>query len=192
MGKKVIACFLPADSSLLEDHWLNRAAAKWSPAPRDASHNAPMVHTELFFPSDAAETSGSITGRSLGIHYGGKVFWAPKRFSKAQWQFRSIPCTDAQYNTMINFSRKQMGGAFNYRGYFTPCGVSSALRSTSLHNTQSWYCSELVAHALWHGELLPSALTSGLHPQTLFDDITDLGSAFHDTARDIASANIKI
>ena len=192
MTRKVIVCFLPADSDLLEDHWLNRAAAFKAPARLDNPDAAPMVHTELFFPSQTSSASDSIVGRSLGIHYGGQVFMAPKRFSRKHWEFRSLPCSEEQYNAMLNFARQQVGGAFNYMGYYTPCGISSTTRASSGHTTQNWYCSELVSHALWQGNMLEDPGTHGLHPQTLYDAIIANSRSFHDTARDIASANIKV
>ena len=151
-----------------------------------------MVHTELFFPEHAPTGASAITGRSLGIHYGGKAFWAPKRFSKTQWTFRSLPCSDTAYSHMVSFAKQQVGGAFNYMGYYTPCGISPSTRSVAAHATQNWYCSELVAHALGHGGLIDSPHLSGTHPQVLFDHINDNTNAFHDTARDIEKADIKI
>tara|TARA_B100000963_G_scaffold165435_1_gene143719 strand:+ start:22798 stop:23376 length:579 start_codon:yes stop_codon:yes gene_type:complete len=192
MTRKVIVCFLPADSDLLDDHWLNRAAAYRAPARTDVPGSAPMVHTELFFPSAANEASDSIVGRSLGIHYGGQVFMAPKRFSKKQWIFRSLSCNDEQYTNMVNFAKQQVGGAFNYMGYYTPCGIGPSARASSGHTTQNWYCSELVAHALWQGKLLQEPCAHGVHPQVLFDNLLSNENVFHDTARDISAANIKI
>lgn len=192
MSRKVVVCFLPADSALLEDHWLNRAAAYRSPQRTDVPGAPPMVHTELFFPNEARNTSDSIVGRSLGVHYGGQVFLAPKRFSKTHWEFQSLPCTEQQYQNMLKFARQQIGGAFNYMGYYTPCGVSQSTRALSDHVTQNWYCSELVSHALWHGGLLQSPHVAGAHPQTLFDEVVQNGDTFHDTARDLTKADIKI
>ena len=192
MGRKVIVCFLPANSSLLEDHWLNRAAARWAPESTSDPGAPPMVHTELFFPEHEPTSANTISGRSLGIHYGGKVFWAPKRFSKTQWTFRSLPCTEEAYQKMTSFARQQVGGAFNYMGYYTPCGISPSTRAVSAHATQNWYCSELVAHALGHGGMIDSAHVLGTHPQVLFDHINENTDAYHDTARNLATANIKI
>ena len=72
-----MVCFVEADSDLLQQgSWLNRLAAKYSSGNRDN----PMVHVEIFFPE--REDADAIHGKSCGIHYGGRVFMEPKRFSR--------------------------------------------------------------------------------------------------------------
>lgn len=182
----VCVCFLPADSQLLDDHWLNRAAA--ARAPRTPNNEPPKVHAELFFPE--SETKNSMKGHSCGIHYGGQVFMFPKQFSKNMWQFRSLSVTRQQYDKMLKFCRKQVGGGFNYFGYFTPCNVSANNRLSSMQKKQKWYCSELVATALYHGGILDSISEAALHPQCLFAAIEDVSYA--DCCRNLDNQILKL
>jgi len=190
---RVLICFLPANSSLLEDHWLNRAAASYAPRPSDGMR-PPMVHTELFFPSNVAAVGGAgvagaagdeVFGQSCGIHFGGKVFLSPKNFSKKEWQFRSYDCSEVQYDRMYNFCREQVGGSFNRVGYFSPCNPSRWFRKSNTAQ-QSWYCSELVAHAMLEGGLLAEKDVSvaGSHPEALYARCLE-GSSYADCGRNL-------
>ena len=184
--KRICVCFLPADSQLLDDHWLNRAAAARAPETHDSE--PPRVHAELFFPS--SEDENLMQGYSCGIHYGGNVFMFPKQFSKSIWQFRSLSVPNNKYNDMLNFCRKQVGGAFNYFGYFTPCNVSANYRKQSMQERQKWYCSELVATALYHGGVLDSISDAALHPQALYNCIEDI--TYADCGRNLDNQILKL
>ena len=183
---RVCVCFLPADSELLDDHWLNKAAAARAPATRN--NEQPRVHAEIFFPSD--ETASAMQGRSCGIHYGGTVFMYPKQFSKKIWQFRSLSVAPTQYNRMLDFCRRQVGGGFNYMGYFTPCNVSASSRKNSLVEQQKWFCSELVATALYHGGVLEDITDASMHPQSLYNCIEEL--TYADCGRNLDASNIQL
>ena len=92
---RMYVAFLPADSELLESHILNKAAS-WV-----AGAANPMIHTEVVFVD--RESAQDIVGRSCSIHYGGKVFLDQKRFSRKQWQFRSVSATKEQVKAAFKF-----------------------------------------------------------------------------------------
>ena len=177
---KVIVCFLPSSSSLLEKSWLNAAAARFAPPTKDGRE--PMVHVELFFPD--YEVEDVIGGTSCGIHYGGKVFMAPKQFTRRDWEFRSFQCRPEQYDKIKNFCTKQVGGGFNYGGYFTPCNLAARHR-VSKRKQQKWYCSELVAHALDQGNLIQMNSVTHTHPDILYDAVTAASNTYLDCGRQI-------
>lgn len=170
----VMVCFLPASSALLEKHWLNSMAAKLAPSVT-GSRKSPMVHSELFFPHTGRPfDTNLVSGKSCGIHYGGKVFLADKVFSKRDWLFRRIDCTPEQQKEMQKFCESQVDGGFNRIGYFAPCNPSSWFRSTE--PKQKWYCSELTAHALAAGGVIPVELArqGSVHPEKLYQCLEDL------------------
>ena len=148
-----------------------------------------MVHAEVFFP--VSDDSAAVLGKSCGIHYGGQVFMAEKRFSKTTWEFRALTCSDAQYSNMLRYCQTQRGGEFNYMGYFTPCGVSMSSRLNET-DPQRWYCSELSASILHHGEIIDCSAfpECAAHPQTLYDAIVPL--TFADCGRNIDTACLHI
>ena len=183
---KLYICFLRANSELLQKHVLNSAAALFAPS---SGNGSPMVHAEIFFP--VSDDKASVLGKSCGIHYGGQVFMAEKRFSKTTWEFRAITCSDQSYTKMLDYCRSQRGGDFNYMGYFTPCGISMQSR---LHEKtpQRWYCSELCAAILHHGDIVDCDMNPecAAHPQTLYNTI--LPFTFADCGRNIAEACLQI
>ncbi len=180
---KLMVCFLPSSSELLEKSVLNTLAAKLAPST-GANRSEPMVHAELFFPK--YEMGDVVGGDSCGIHYGGKVFVSPKTFSRKNWVFRSISCTPEQYKSTMDFCQSQVGGGFNYLGYYAPCNLfnngGNTQNGMALDNMQSWYCSELTAAALRHSNILsPSASDAHKHPESLYQAIMDVSYA--DSAR---------
>lgn len=182
--KKIMVCFLPANSGLLQKSWLNSAAARMAPK---SDRSDPMVHVELFFPR--YEMGDTVGGDSCSIHYGGKVFVANKNFSRKEWLFRSYSCTEQQYDRAREFCNAQKGGRFNYFGYFAPCGMGSTSGSPTLKQ-QSWYCSELVNSTLVYAGLTalnPDAFT---HPDILFEHV--VGETYADCGRNINFGNISI
>lgn len=183
---KIYACFLKSDSELLEKHVLNMAAAYFSPSSSDG---APMVHAEIFFPTRDDERS--VLGRSCGIHYGGHVFLQEKRFTKKNWIFRAITCTDEQYKTMLEYCRSQRGGEFNYLGYFTPCGSTMESRLLS-DGPQRWYCSELTAAILHAGGIIDCVEDASFtaHPQTLYNKLERI--TYADCGRNLDKACLQI
>ena len=186
-GTKVIVCFLPSTSELLQKSWLNTAAARL--APPNAEGRKPMVHAELFFP--AQEDAEGASGLSCGIHYGGKVFMSPKRFSKKDWIFHSFSCDQSKYNKMKKFCADQVGGGFNYAGYFTPCNIASRNRYTNA-TQQSWYCSELVASALQAADLIEPGLHAHQHPDQLYQIVRDSEITYLDTGRRFDTSKLQL
>lgn len=182
----VMVCFLPASSDLLEKSVLNTMAAKLAPAVTD-NRTHPMVHAELFFPE--YEIEDTVGGESCGIHYGGTVFMAPKTFSRKNWLFRSIGVTQEQRDKLRNFCRKQVGGGFNYLGYYAPCSLFSG---TDVHNdqTRSWYCSELAASALQHANVIDMDGNAHLHPELLYQAVLD--ASFADCGRTVQFSKLQL
>ena len=163
--------FLPADSELLESHWLNSMASKVAP-----SGNAiPKIHVELLFEEKSDEDD--VIGKACSIHYNGEVFLEPKRFSRKQWQFRKLSCTKHQAEDALNFCKAHVGEKFNHLGYFLhpvmPCQITPhTMQTFGLSNTPRWYCSEIVSAAL-----LTSGICDGIpvscHPEKLFQLVKD-------------------
>jgi hypothetical protein len=184
-GRKIIICYLRADSDVLEDHILNRLAARLAPK-YDDDEREPVVHVEMFFP-DLHDTS---TGLSAGICYGGKVFMHPKRFSRTTWEFHSVPVTESQLYRAKEFSDRQRGASFNYRGFFMPqpCGLGHDYRSQRLAtHKMPWYCSELVSYALMHAGVLEGdkAYLASKHPNATYQVIERHCDTFIDCARNL-------
>ena len=178
---KIIACFLPASSSLLEKSVLNSLAARMAPA--NTTGREPMVHTELFFPQH--EVGSDVSGVSCGIHYGGKVFMAPKMFSRKDWLFRSFSCTPRQRKMVQEFCQGQTGHGFNYMGYYTPCNIASRDQKNG-----PWYCSELTSAALAHAGIIDYDYAAASHPDALYEYV--LENTYADCGRTIDFKNIKI
>ena len=187
MPKKIIVCYLRADSNVLEDHILNRMASRVAPKYGDASEKAPVVHVELFFPDKSGDS-----GLSAGICYGGKAFMFPKKFSRPNWEFHSVPVTNAQYEKAIQFCNRQRGAPFNYRGFYLPraCGVGQMYREQRLTtHVMPWYCSELVAYALLHADVLDRGQTwlASAHPNAAHHVIQQHCDTFIDSARNYSN-----
>ena len=178
---KVMVCFLPSSSELLQKSILNSMAARFAPANSD--NREPMVHVELFFPT--ASSNESILGHSCGIHYGGTVFCAPKKFSKRNWLFRTLSVTKDQHKKLLHFCKSQENGKFNYAGYYAPCSLVPRRQRIQdpLINEQSWYCSELVSSALEYAGILEIGGDSHTHPDRLFENIKDV--TYADCARSL-------
>lgn len=184
-GRKIIICYLRADSDVLEDHILNRMAANVAPTYNN-DERAPVVHVEMFFPNLRDES----TGLSAGICYGGQVFMHPKKFSRPNWEFHSVPVTEAQLTKAKAFCDRQRGARFNYRGFFMPqpCGLGHSYRSQRLGtHKMPWYCSELVSYALMHAGVLNAENTymASKHPNAAYHVIENHCDTFLDCARNI-------
>ena len=192
MSRKIIVCYLRADSSVLQDHVLNRMAAYMAPKYGN-SDQAPVVHVELFFPN----TGDDQNGLSAGICYGGQVFMHPKKFSRTNWEFHSIPVSDRQVYDVKSFLDRQRGASFNYRGFFAPrvCGIGHEYRVQHLatHKMQ-WYCSELAAYALMYGSVLESAdaYEASSHPNATYHIIDERCNTFMDCARNIKDTKLSL
>lgn len=167
---RLLVAFLAADSDLLESHILNKAAA-WVSGEKN-----PMIHAEVLFVD--RECGDGVIGRSCSIHYGGKVFFTQKKFSRTQWRFRSVPMSQQNIRKAMRFCQQHVGEPFNKLGYFMqPI-------STSRLSSNSWFCSEIVAGALNAGGM---NISPSLHPHALYKSISDMTSP--DCPRDMS--NIK-
>lgn len=153
---RLLVAFLAADSDLLESHILNKAAA-WVSGVKN-----PMIHTEVLFVD--RESSDGIIGRSCSIHYGGKVFFKQKKFSRNQWRFRSVSMSNENIQKAMKFCQQHVGEPFNKLGFFMQ-PVSGKRMSSN-----SWFCSEIVAGALNAGGM---TVPSSLHPHALYKAIAE-------------------
>jgi len=155
------ACFLPSDSSLLEDSFINRLAACF------ASSRTPMIHVELLF----AENDGDF-GESCSIHYQGKVFLKQKRFSRANYQFRRIQATDEQIRKVYEFCKRCEGNSFNRLGFFLQpfrfAPDSQFMFDKGLSDTPQWYCSSLCCSALRFANIFQDMPTA-MHPHAMYE-----------------------
>jgi hypothetical protein len=181
----VVVAFVADSSELLEDSWLNRAAARVAPTKNDLK----IIHCELFFPSVVTRSLAGVTGAAYAIHFKGKVFKNPfKRFSKSQWIFKEIKTNYAQDMKMREWLDSQIGKKFNYIGYashLSPCSFSGRLPMLE----KRFYCSQLTMEALNQGEVFGYDDTGvavveavSVHPHAVFDMISDISTA---TARPV-------
>ena len=169
----VIVAWLGSQSPALKRHPLNALAAALAPntSPDDPDT---MIHCELLFPN----------GHALSIVHNGTVQLGPKNFSRTGWTYRSIPCTNQQFDTMMRFARGAIGDSFNTTGYFmAPCGLGTPQLGftrddpgNANKNNRQWYCSSLTAEALaccGLDEDLDMAPHTRLHPHSLWNALTD-------------------
>ena len=145
MPSEVVVAFLGSQSPMLKKHYLNDLASALGPAQADSDPDK-MVHTELYFPH---------TQHALSIVHNGKVSLHPKNFSKTGWTYKSVPVSEHQLERIERFARSAVGDGFNTAGYFMPCGLGTSQLGATLSDpcnargaTRTWYCSELVSHAL--------------------------------------------
>lgn len=153
---RMLVALLAADSDLLESHVLNKAAA-WV-----SGESNPMIHAEVLFVD--RETDDGFVGRSCSIHYGGKVFFEQKKFSRNQWRFRSVSATDSQIQAAMTFCQEHVGDPFNKVGFFMQPLVGRRM------SKNSWFCSEIVAGAL---NAAGMKVEPSLHPHALYMSIAN-------------------
>lgn len=162
-------CFVRADSEILDPSMLNRAAAYM--AKNKDSDQPPYIHVELLFvPNGRSENGVDVVGEACSIVYGSGVHLERKRFSKRQWVFRSVQCSDEEYNTIYNFCRDHRGEPFNYLGYFlfwSPLKISPHFYN-ALGMSSRWFCSQIVTAALKHGGMIDESVSASLHPNELY------------------------
>ena len=156
--KEILVAFLPADSSLLEESWLNRGAAKVAPPPKSGSR-IPVVHCEIVLED----------GLALSICYNKVVHLHKKKFSRVHWSFRSLQVTDAQYRKVLLFAEAHKGCTFNSVGFF---GLAVGLRWAGTWPQRfGWkrrfFCGEICTAALQAAGVIPSSQESVLHPEEL-------------------------
>ena len=151
----------------MQRHVLNKAAAVVT------GETNPMIHTEILFVDRS--TPDGVVGRACSIHYNGKVFLERKKFSRKNWHFRSVPCTEEQAQKALKFCTDHVGDPFNTWGYFlTPVCAPRRLAS------DSWFCSEIVAGALMSAGI---DVEPSLHPHQLYKSVKNLTTP--DCPRDI-------
>jgi hypothetical protein len=128
----VHVAFLGMDSDLALDVWANRAAACLS--------NSKIIHCEVILPR---------RGEAMSIMANGKVFIHNKKFSRVDWEFRSVRVTRAQEDALYAFAASAVDRPFNWWGYYLlPLGGVDGDKT-------SYFCSELCAHALQSMGLFP-------------------------------------
>lgn len=169
---RIMLCFVRSDSSILESSWLNRAAAWAAGADKDTP---PYIHVEiLFVPRDEErQHAHDVTGEACSIVYNSTVHLERKRFSRREWVFRSMKCTDEQYDKMYDFCNEHRGEPFNYMGYFTfwsPIKIHPGFyRYFGMQ--PRWFCSQIVTSALLEGGMVDEDMSPSIHPHKLFESI---------------------
>ena len=136
-----------------------------------------MIHTELYFPHLQS---------ALSIVHNGHVKLHNKTFSRKGWTYKSIPLTENQLQNVERFARGTIDDSFNSHGYFMPCGIGTKQLAHTMRDpmntsgiSRTWYCSELVTHALAAAgsndlldDLCINQLTC-LHPHSLYRSLCD-------------------
>ena len=170
----IYVCFLENDDEIMERHWLNAMAARVAPSSKEN----PKIHVELFFPKDnpTQRNTEVMTGDACSIHYGGEVFLQQKRFSRKQWCFRTLSCTQGQYDKVLQFCKDHKGEGFNYLSYFLqPTWFSPGPYTlTSFGFQPRWFCSEICIGALKEGNVLHKDVDVSMHPQELYTILEDM------------------
>tara|TARA_B100000902_G_C26961229_1_gene740613 strand:- start:11 stop:568 length:558 start_codon:yes stop_codon:yes gene_type:complete len=167
MPKEIVLCFLDINSpALVQGSWLNKWAAKVAPV----SKGHPKIHCELWFRDPNTET-----GHACSICYGATVHWKVKTFGRKNWVFRSLYVSEASYNRIKTYCQMAEGSPFNRVGFFLlALGFRiSGSWSTFFGYRQSYYCAEIVCHALKAGGILSTDQNCVLHPETLFQQLAN-------------------
>lgn len=172
--RQIMLCFVRSDSSVLEESWLNTAASYV--APRRARNGPPYIHAELLFPPKLEKNgkAADVYGDACSIVYGGKVHLSKKRFSRKEWEFRSMACTEEQYHTMKTFCKDHAGESFNHLGYFMYWAGMFAPKPmfyTYFGMAPKWYCSEIVIGALKAGGMIAPGFPAAEHPDSLYHSV---------------------
>jgi len=168
----IYACFLRNSTDIMAAHILNKLAS-WI-APKCEEGVEPQIHVELFFPDEEGKENELVSGQACSIHYNGQVFLTRKRFSRKQWNFRSLDTTQEQYDAVLNYCKNAVGCHFNHVGYFLqPLLSVDHAWPTKLGYNKRYYCSEIVVEALKAGGVFPQDMKSQIHPQTLYSLLKD-------------------
>ena len=105
-NRQIMLCFVRSDSTVLQESWLNTAASYF--APRAPRTGAPYIHVEILFvpKNNALRNNAEVYGDACSIVYGGAVHMTKKRFSRKEWEFRSMDVSEEQFNnTKTNLSK---------------------------------------------------------------------------------------
>jgi len=118
------------------------------------------------------------------------MFMYPKTFSRTDWTFHSIPATDRQVAKAKAFCRRQLGANFNYQGFFlpSPCNLGHEYRRKNGDTKRMpWFCSELVAYALHHADLIDDVTTmvACKHPSATYNAVREHCDTYMDCARSL-------
>jgi len=180
MSRQIMVCFVRSDSSVLQESWLN-SAASWF-AGGNSQGSAPYIHAELLFipKANALSTKSEVYGTACSIVYNNVVHLEKKRFSRKEWVFRSMECSEDQYNKMYHFCKKHKGESFNHLGYFMYWSGLLAPKPTFytwFGMYPRWYCSEIVIAALQHGDIIDKTLSVSTHPNELYKIIKNKSMA---------------
>jgi len=165
----IYACFLRNDTDIMAAHVLNKLASMVAPKCEEGVE--PQIHVELFFPDSDEERkeSESVSGQACSIHYNGTVFLNRKKFSRKQWNFRSLDTTEQQYRAVLDYCKGSVGRRFNHLGYFLqPILSIDHAWPLKFGYDKRYYCSEIVIEALKAGGVFPEKMVSQVHPQTLY------------------------
>ena len=168
----IFACFLRNDNEIMAAHILNKLAAKIAPK---TGNSEPQIHVELFFPDEESNEQDLICGQACSIHYNGKVFLTRKRFSRSQWNFRSLDTTPEQYEAILSYCKEAVGCRFNHLGYFLQpvMKIDHSWAQDWFGFGKRYYCSEIVVEALKAGGVFPQSMRSQIHPETLYSILKD-------------------
>ncbi len=197
--RKIMLAFVRCDSDILENSWLNRAAA--FVAKRKSNYEPdvpPYIHAELLFVPEDVQVNGEgdVTSEACSILYGGSVHLERKRFSRKSWVFRSLACSEEQFFKMYDFCRaeRERKALFNYLGYFTSwLPLPFSINSSFYHRFNlkpRYFCSQIVTRALKEGELLDDSVSESIHPNDLFYLCRDYTMA--DTGRNINNIQLNL
>jgi hypothetical protein len=185
---RIYVCFLQNDAEIMERHWLNAMAARVAPG----NEENPKIHVELFFPSELSNLESDVmNGEACSIHYSSSVFLSKKRFSRKQWCFRTLSCTQKQYDETYKFCKDHEKEGFNYVSYFLqPVGFTPGpYFLTSFGASPRWFCSEICIEALKAGGVLSSDVRSSMHPQQMYNILRDITTP--DSVRNYRDMSLK-
>ena len=147
------------------------------------------VRPSRFGASQEVAESNVLKGIACSILYGSTVHvFENKGFSKTNWEFRKLKCSNEQAKACLEWMRAHEGEGFNRAGFFTepvrrklscvPLATLPNLFSpTSVLQSgqKKWYCSELVEAALREtGIVKPGQTTPSAHPEILFQELRNV------------------
>ena len=169
---KIMVCFLPSSSELLEKSVLNSIRQQNSPPQITTTVNPWSMRT--VFPT--ASSNEAVLGHSCGIHYGGKVFMH-QSLQKRNYKVQNNSVSKAQHAKLRIL---QISGEWeiNYTGYYAPCSLMPRRQHTG--TTDQWtvlVLPELVSSALEYAGLIEQGGDSHTHPDRLYENIKDISQA---------------
>ena len=173
--KEVILAFLPLDSDLLERSYLNWAAGRIAPRRKYKSSNKqqPMVHVEAWLRDEQGDS-----GYAASICYNRPAHYVRKKFSRTNWQFRSIFMSEVQFKKLKLLFSHYKGSPFNKLGFFA-LGLGLRIGGgwpTRLGFKRAFFCAELIVHCLkevgYFQKGAKNEIPSVVHPEELFQHLS--------------------